>query len=37
MDNFHDYLYDKLDKEFNGLNLRFDMEGATKEYEQYKI
>jgi [NiFe] hydrogenase diaphorase moiety large subunit len=37
MDKFHDYFSAKLDKEFNGLNLRFDMEGATKEYEQYKI
>lgn len=37
MDKFHDYFAAKLDKEYNGLNLRFDMEGATKEYEQYKI
>lgn len=37
MDKFHDYFAAKLDKEFNGLNLRFDMEGATKDYEQYKI
>ncbi len=37
MDKFHDYFAAKLDKDFNGLNLRFDMEGATKEYEQYKI
>ncbi|MBI5371954.1 MAG: NAD(P)H-dependent oxidoreductase subunit E [Sphingobacteriales bacterium] len=37
MDKFHEYFTGKLDKEFNGLNLRFDMEGATKDYEKYKI
>jgi [NiFe] hydrogenase diaphorase moiety large subunit len=37
MDKFHDYFYGKLDKDFNGLNLKFDMEAATEEYEKYKI
>lgn len=36
MDKFHDYFAGKLDKEFNGLNLRFDMEAATRDYEKYK-
>ena len=37
MDKFHDYFHSKLDKDFNGLNLKFDMETATEEYEKYKI
>jgi len=37
MDKFHDYFISKLDKEYNGLNLKFDMEAATEEYEKYKI
>ena len=37
MDKFHDYFASKLDKDFNGLNLKFDMEAATKDYEKYKI
>jgi [NiFe] hydrogenase diaphorase moiety large subunit len=37
MDKFHDYFISKLDKNFDGLNLEFDLEGATKEYERYKI
>ncbi|MBK8087846.1 MAG: NAD(P)H-dependent oxidoreductase subunit E [Chitinophagaceae bacterium] len=37
MDKFHSYFSSKLDKEFNGLNLKFDIEAATKEYEKYKI
>jgi [NiFe] hydrogenase diaphorase moiety large subunit len=37
MDKFHDYFAGKLDKNFNGLNLEFDMDAATKEYEKYKI
>jgi len=37
MDKFHDFFTSKLDKEYNGLNLKFDMEAATKDYEQYKI
>lgn len=36
IDKFHDYFEGKLDKEFNGLNLKFDMEAATKDYEKYK-
>lgn len=37
MDKFHDYFKSKLDKDFNGLSLKFDMEAATEEYEKYKI
>ena len=37
MDKFHDYFAGKLDKNFDGLNLEFDMDAATKEYEKYKI
>ncbi|MGB3006620.1 MAG: NAD(P)H-dependent oxidoreductase subunit E [Chitinophagaceae bacterium] len=37
MDKFHDYFLSKLDKNFNGLNLKFDMDAATKDYEKYKI
>ncbi len=37
MDKFHDYFAAKLDKDFNGLNLKFDMEAATEDYEKYKI
>jgi [NiFe] hydrogenase diaphorase moiety large subunit len=36
MDKFHDYFAGKLDKNFDGLNLEFDMAAATKEYEKYK-
>jgi [NiFe] hydrogenase diaphorase moiety large subunit len=36
IDKFHDYFADRLDKNFNGLNLKFDMEAATEEYEKYK-
>lgn len=37
MEKFNDYFRSKLDKDFNGLNLKFDMEEATEEYEKYKI
>jgi len=37
MDKFRDYFNSKLDKEYNGLNLKFDMEAATEQYEQYKL
>lgn len=37
MDKFQDYFRSKLDKDFNGLSLKFDMEAATKDYEKYKI
>jgi [NiFe] hydrogenase diaphorase moiety large subunit len=37
IDKFRDYFSHKLDKEYNGLNLKFDMEAATEDYEQYKI
>ena len=36
IEKFHDYFIAKLDKDFNGLNLKFDMEAATKDYEKYK-
>jgi len=37
MDKFHDYFATKLDQDYNGLNLKFDMDAATKDYEKYKI
>jgi [NiFe] hydrogenase diaphorase moiety large subunit len=37
MDKFHEYFATKLDKDYNGLNLKFDMDAATKDYEEYKI
>ncbi len=37
MEKFHEYFQSKLDKDFNGLSLKFDMEAATEEYEKYKI
>lgn len=37
MEKFTDYFRGKLDKEYNGLNLKFDMEEATEDYEKYKI
>lgn len=37
MDKFHEYFADKLDHDFDGLNLKFDMDAATKDYEKYKI
>lgn len=37
MDKFHNYFEERLDKNFNGLNLKFDIEGATRDYEEYKI
>ena len=37
MDKFHDYFAQRLDKSFNGLNLKFDMDEATKEYEEYRL
>ncbi|MBL0023676.1 MAG: NAD(P)H-dependent oxidoreductase subunit E [Saprospiraceae bacterium] len=36
MEKFHPYFSDKLDKEFNGQSMKFDMEAATREYEIYK-
>ena len=36
MDKFKDYFDQKLDKDYNGLSLKFDMEAATREYEMYK-
>jgi [NiFe] hydrogenase diaphorase moiety large subunit len=37
MDKFHDYFETKLDKNYDGLNLKFDMDAAIKDYEEYKI
>ena len=37
MDKFSDYFKERLDKDFNGLNLKFDLEAATEAYEQYRI
>jgi len=37
MDKFHGYFVEKLDKDFDGLNLKFDMDAAVKEYEKYKM
>ena len=37
MDKFHDHFETKLDKNYNGLNLKFDIDAATKDYEEYKI
>ncbi|MCU0387461.1 MAG: NAD(P)H-dependent oxidoreductase subunit E [Chitinophagaceae bacterium] len=36
MDKFSDYFKARLDKDYNGLNLKFDLEAATEAYEQYK-
>lgn len=36
IDKFHDYFEGRIDKNFNGLNLKFDMESATEAYEKYK-
>ena len=36
IDKFKDYFKGKLDKEYNGHSLKFDMEAATREYENYK-
>ncbi|HMO33011.1 MAG TPA: NAD(P)H-dependent oxidoreductase subunit E [Lacibacter sp.] len=36
MDKFHGDFAARLDKDYNGLNLKFDLEAATRDYEQYK-
>ena len=36
IDKFHDYFVARFDKDFNGLNLKFDMAAATADYEKYK-
>jgi len=36
MDKFHDDFVQRLGKNFDGLNLEFDMDAATKEYEKYR-
>jgi len=36
IDKFHGYFAERLDKNYNGLNLKFDMEAATEDYEKYK-
>lgn len=35
MDKFKDYFNNKLDKDFNGLNFKFDMEAALEDYEKF--
>jgi len=35
MDKFRDYFNNKLDKDFNGLNFKFDMEAALEDYEKF--
>lgn len=35
MDKFRDYFNNKLDKDFNGLNFKFDMEAAVEDYEKF--
>jgi len=37
LDKFPEYFAAKLDQDFDGLNLKFDMDAATKDYESYKI
>lgn len=37
MDKFQDYFITRLDQDYNGLNLKFDLEAATQENEKYKI
>ena len=37
MDKFGDYFKARLDKDYNGLNLKFDLQAATEAYEQYRI
>jgi [NiFe] hydrogenase diaphorase moiety large subunit len=34
---FQDYFAKRLDKNFDGLNLQFNMENAVEDYEKYKI
>jgi [NiFe] hydrogenase diaphorase moiety large subunit len=36
LEKFNDYFENRLDKNFDGLNLEFDIEAATAEYEKYK-
>lgn len=36
LDKFHDYLSERFDKNFNGLNMKFNMAAATEAYEKYK-
>jgi [NiFe] hydrogenase diaphorase moiety large subunit len=37
MDKFSDYFQSRLDKDYNGLNQKFDLEAATEAYEAYKM
>lgn len=36
-EKFHDYFTARLDKDFDGLNLQFNLDDAVQEYEKYKI
>lgn len=36
IDKFQEYFVSRFDKDFNGLNLKFDMAAATADYEKYK-
>lgn len=35
MDKFKDYFNNKIDKDFNGLNFKFDMDAALEDYEKF--
>ncbi|HSK13417.1 MAG TPA: NADH-ubiquinone oxidoreductase-F iron-sulfur binding region domain-containing protein, partial [Phnomibacter sp.] len=37
LEKFSDHFVSRLDKDYNGLDLKFDMEAATEAYDQYKI
>lgn len=37
MEKFNGYFRERMDKTYNGLNLKFDLDAATAAYDQYKI
>jgi [NiFe] hydrogenase diaphorase moiety large subunit len=37
MEKFEDYFVTRLDRNYNGLNQKFDLEAATEAYEAYKM
>lgn len=37
MDKFQDYFFTRLDKDYDGLNLKFDLDEATRDNDKYKI
>jgi [NiFe] hydrogenase diaphorase moiety large subunit len=37
MEKFEDYFITRLDRNYNGLNQKFDLEAATGAYEAYKM